>query len=391
MQLKRYHPQQLKTLLASQLKPSFSGVLTVETNVNSWQKQKTGKFIINNGALVYGDSIIPNNQQFAKILGDKFQPNLINAAISIANEKLKNPTSVRELMEILVKLQVFTWEDIEVYIYDRIVSMLEQFDAHLGKAKWDDSTDFDLCFGEDHHGLNWNKLQQALSNRQQKWESLAPIIPSMDAVPFLNDNCLSQASDPIVEEHLKTYVDGRRSLVEIATKMGKDPLNVANSYFKWANSGLISFNNPSKTNIARQAKKQVRATANKSSNADLPTVLSVDDSPIVQVSIKRALAGHCNVMLATTAAEALKTINLNSVDLMLLDVTMPEVDGLEFCRIVRKLPKFQDLPIIMVTARDGFFDKIKGQMAGSNGYLIKPFKPEELVAVVNKYIKVGQA
>ena len=315
----------------------------------------------------------------------------LDAAISLASEKLKNPKSVRELMEILVKLQVFTWEDIEVYIYDRIVSMLEQFDAHLGKAKWDDYTDFDLCFGEDRHGLNWNKLQQALRNRQQKWASLAPTISSMDAVPFLSDSCLSQASDPIVEEHLKTYVDGRRTLVEIATKMGKDPLNVATSYFKWANSGLVSFNNTANTHIDQKGKKQVRATTNNSLNAYLPTVLSVDDSPIVQVSIKRALADHCNVMLASTAAEALKIINLKSIDLLLLDVTMPEVDGLEFCRVIRQLPKFKHLPIIMVTARDGFFDKIEGQMAGSNGYLIKPFKPEELVAFVNKYIKVGQA
>ncbi len=391
MQLQLYRPQQLKNLLASQLKPNFSGILTVETNVNSWQKQKTGKFIINNGTLVYGDSIIPNNQQFAKKLGDKLESNLINAAISLASEKIENPKSVRELLEILVKLKVFTWEDIEVYSHNQIVSILEQFDAYPGRAKWDNSQDFDLCFSEDRHGLNWKKIKQDLSDRQKKWASLAPTITSMDTVPYINVSNLSKAGNPIVEEHLKTYVDGRQTLVDIAAKMGKDPLNVANSYFKWANSGLVSFNNPSKTNTAQQAKREFRAiTANKGFNAYLPTVLSVDDSPIVQISIKRALAEHCNVMLANTAAEALNIINVNSIDLILLDVTMPEVDGLEFCRIIRKLPQFNNLPIIMVTARDGFFDKIKGQMAGSNGYLIKPFKPEELVAVVNKYIKVGQ-
>ena len=195
----------------------------------------------------------------------------------------------------------------------------------------------------------------------------------------------------MVQEHLKTYVDGRRTLVDIATAMKKDPLKVANSYLKWANSGAVSFNNLSNTKITQKANKQVETIVNERSNAYLPIILSVDDSPIVQVSIKRALSGRYNVMFASTAAEALKMINLNSVDLLLLDLTMPEVDGLDFCRIVRKIPKFQDLPIIMVTARDGFFDKIKGQMAGSNGYITKPFKPEELIAVVNKYVKVGQA
>ncbi len=97
----------------------------MQTKVNDWQKQRTGKLVINNGVLVYGDSKIPNNQQFAKKLGDKLQPKLVDAAISVASEKLKNPTSIRELIEILVKLKLFSWDEIEVYSHDLIVSMLE--------------------------------------------------------------------------------------------------------------------------------------------------------------------------------------------------------------------------------------------------------------------------
>ena len=391
MQLILYSSQQLINLLASHLKSGFSGVLAIETKVNSWQKQRTGKFVIYNSTLVYGGSTIPTNQQFAKIVGDKLQINSMNAALAVASKKLTNPESVRELIEILVKLKLFTWEDIEVYSHDQIVSMLEQFDAYPGQAKWDNSTDFDLCFGEDRHGLSWTKLKQHFSHRQQQWKSLAPTIPSMDAVPYVSESSLSKVSDPMVQEHLKTYVDGRRTLVDIATAMKKDPLKVANSYLKWANSGAVSFNNLSNTKITQKANKQVETIVNERSNAYLPIILSVDDSPIVQVSIKRALSGRYNVMFASTAAEALKMINLNSVDLLLLDLTMPDVDGLDFCRIVRKIPKFQDLPIVMVTARDGFFDQIKGQMAGTNGYITKPFKPEELIAVINKYVKVGQA
>jgi len=68
---------------------------------------------------------------------------------------------------------------------------------------------------------------------------------------------------------------------------------------------------------------------------------------------------------------------------------MPEVDGLELCRTVRSIPQFRDLPIIMVTARDGFFDKVKGKFAGSNEYLTKPFDAEQLRQVVSRYIGLG--
>jgi twitching motility two-component system response regulator PilG len=68
---------------------------------------------------------------------------------------------------------------------------------------------------------------------------------------------------------------------------------------------------------------------------------------------------------------------------------MPDIDGLDFCKTIRKIPKFKDLPVIMVTARDGFVDKLKGQIAGTNKYITKPFQPEELLEIVNKYITVG--
>ncbi len=384
MQLKQYQAQQLKIFLESQLKHNISGVLTLETTVSSWQKQRRGMLVIYNGALVYADSVIPNNQQLAKSLGDKLQPNFINAALALATEKLTNPQSVRELIEILVKLRIFQWDNVEKHIHNQVVLILERFNAYPGQARWENSSDFDLCFGEDRHGLNWTKLKQDLNHRQQRWASLAPTIPSMDAVPYISDSNLLKVSDPRVREHLKRYVNGRRTLVEIANVMGKDPLKVANSYSNWVKSGAVNFDDPPEAN------NQNIAIASETSEGYLPTILSVDDSQIVQISIKRILTGRYNLLFASQAADALKILNRNSVDLVLLDLTMPDVDGLDFCKIIRKIPQFQNLPIIMVTARDGFFDKIKGQMAGSNGYITKPFKPEELLEMINKYLKVRQ-
>ena len=76
----------------------------------------------------------------------------------------------------------------------------------------------------------------------------------------------------------------------------------------------------------------------------MPTVLSVDDSAIIQVSIKRALQENYNVLLAGKAEEALDILKEVQVELMLLDLTMADVDGLEFCKTVRAIPEFKDLP-----------------------------------------------
>jgi twitching motility two-component system response regulator PilG len=92
------------------------------------------------------------------------------------------------------------------------------------------------------------------------------------------------------------------------------------------------------------------------------------------------------VLLVSNAVDALKVINSNPISLLLLDVTMPGIDGLEFCRTVRSIPKFKNLPIIMLTARDKFSDKLRGQMVGATHYLTKPIEPKQLLQTVAKCV-----
>jgi DNA-binding response OmpR family regulator len=96
------------------------------------------------------------------------------------------------------------------------------------------------------------------------------------------------------------------------------------------------------------------------------------------------------VLCAKNAVEALGLLNTRKVELLLLDVTMPDIDGLEFCRTIRNISKFKDLPVIMLTAKDGFMDKMKGQFAGSTHYLTKPVDREKLLPVLEKYISVKE-
>lgn len=120
----------------------------------------------------------------------------------------------------------------------------------------------------------------------------------------------------------------------------------------------------------------------------MPTVLSVDDSGVVQELIKRSLEAECRVLLCSSAVQALSLMNQEPISVLLLDVSMPEMDGLAFCRTIRSIPKFQALPIVMVTARDSSFDKVQGRLAGATEYLTKPFDAEQLRQIVRNLIKV---
>lgn len=123
-----------------------------------------------------------------------------------------------------------------------------------------------------------------------------------------------------------------------------------------------------------------------SSLSHVPTVLAVDDSAVMHKLIKDALGRDYTVLVADNAVDALSVIYHKPISILLLDVTMPGVDGLELCRTLRSLPQFHDLPIIMLTARDGVFDKVQGRLAGATEYLTKPFDAAGLRQVVGKFV-----
>lgn len=112
------------------------------------------------------------------------------------------------------------------------------------------------------------------------------------------------------------------------------------------------------------------------------TILAIDDSAVMQEMVKRALEREYRVLVADNAVDGLSIIYHEKVSAVLLDVSIPGIDGLEFCRTIRNLPQFHNLPIIMLTARDKAFDKVQGRLAGATEYLTKPFDVNQLRQVL---------
>lgn len=116
----------------------------------------------------------------------------------------------------------------------------------------------------------------------------------------------------------------------------------------------------------------------------MPTALVTDDSPTIRNMIAFTLrAIGVNTVEASDGQEALNKIEQGNIDLLIVDLNMPKINGLELISLLRKNIKFKKLPIIMVTTET---DKKKGLATGANDYLIKPFKPQELQTIVKNYI-----
>ncbi|MBM3724112.1 MAG: response regulator [Acidobacteria bacterium] len=119
-------------------------------------------------------------------------------------------------------------------------------------------------------------------------------------------------------------------------------------------------------------------------------VLVADDSATIRVSVSRSLE-RSQIRAITTAdgMEALKRIAERPVDLVLLDINMPFISGWDVCKALRNHPHTKKLPIVMLSGKDGLFDKMKGRMVGANAYVTKPVDPFTLVRTVKRHLGVA--
>jgi len=118
-----------------------------------------------------------------------------------------------------------------------------------------------------------------------------------------------------------------------------------------------------------------------------PTVLIVDDSPtvrkVVQMTLQRE---HIRVVTASDGLSALTSVADEMPAVILLDIQLPRMNGYHICQIIKKNVHFRQIPIIMLSGKDGLFDKMLGRLVGSTEYLTKPFDSVELVRTVRKHL-----
>ena len=115
-------------------------------------------------------------------------------------------------------------------------------------------------------------------------------------------------------------------------------------------------------------------------------VLVIDDSNTIRRSAEIFLkqGGH-EVLLAEDGFDALAKVNDFHPNLIFCDILMPRLDGYQTCAIIKRNARFSDVPIVMLSSKDGVFDKARGRMVGSQEYLTKPFTKDQLLQTVQQF------
>lgn len=252
-------------------------------------------------------------------------------------------------------------------------SILVNLDVHLfrrsGQAQF--LADSQLITLAPIRGFDLQPLMNECLARQESWQRLQEWVPSLSGIPVLNPAALQRYPLSQEQRHrLERMTQASKPLLQIAADLAKDPLEVAQVFTKWIRMGLVELHlDP---HVLSQSF----------------TIVAVDDSPAMQILIRRTLP-QFQVYTTGSAAEGLSLIFRHKPDLIVLDLTMPESDGLEICRTIREMPQFRQTPIVILTAREGLMNKLKGKLAGANTYLTKPFEAETFRRAIFQHLPIA--
>jgi twitching motility two-component system response regulator PilG len=115
-------------------------------------------------------------------------------------------------------------------------------------------------------------------------------------------------------------------------------------------------------------------------------VMVIDDSNTIRRSAEIFLVqAGCEVILAEDGFDALAKIADHRPEVVFVDIMMPRLDGYQTCALIKKNPRFRDTPVVMLSSKDGLFDRARGRLVGSDEYLTKPFSKEGLLEAVRRH------
>ena len=117
-------------------------------------------------------------------------------------------------------------------------------------------------------------------------------------------------------------------------------------------------------------------------------VMVIDDSNTIRRSAEIFLKqAGCQVILAEDGFDALAKIADHDPDVVFCDILMPRLDGYQTCALIKKSPRFRTIPVVMLSSKDGLFDRARGRMVGSDQYLTKPFTKDALLRAAREFAR----
>ncbi|MDJ0510782.1 MAG: response regulator [Crocosphaera sp.] len=216
----------------------------------------------------------------------------------------------------------------------------------------------------------------------QQWKQLHPYLQSPQQSLMIGDEKpLQQTLPQKAYEQLLRWADGKTSLRQLSRRLQRNLGTLAKGIYPYIERGWL--HPVMKVSPSGSRIKKIWET---SISQEQPHIVCIDDDRTIRQTVEKILTENCyQSSLISDPLSGLSEIFELNPDVILCDIAMPKLDGYEICAMLRHSKMFQYTPIIMLTGKEGFMDRIRARMMGATDYLTKPFGAQELLLLLEKY------
>lgn len=348
---------------------SFDEHATSKGQTNSWLV-----FFANGGILYAGRT----NEQLERLQDILHPLNLsINwAAVNISNLAPLRPPEYGALWWLLENSHLTT-QQARSALYRLIEETLfEVISLHQGRF----SFRFRASLSPQLTEFSISPIVKRVIRQLQGWLQLQPHFSSFNDRPLLSESYRAALTSNL--SPLLAMTNGKTSIIQISRHLNRNVFSIAHELYPYVQQGKLQLLHHPQSASSNHARDLVV-------NA-VPRIVCIDDTLSVRQAIEMMLDAYgYEVTSIGSPVKALSLLFSLKPDLILCDVAMPDLEGHQLCAMLRQAPCFQSVPIVMLTGKDSFVDRVKANMVGATDYLTKPFDEPELLALVEKYVGCG--
>ncbi len=374
---------------------SFSGNLIIKVDDNpSW------KLSFRMGRLGWiGGGIEPTN---------RWQRNLVLTQLDLPPDKLAQVNNPKTSIDSHLLAELLTNESIDRQKAAELVGKMTieclfdiiQFSQHNGNRL--------ACqiikTGADNPQLNLAlpllEIEPILSKSIQMWQEwsnagLAAYAPSLFPIIAKSVDISRSVDDPNLQQ-VVAAIDGNRTLRSLAINHRQSLLKFTTILLPLLRSGFITLSSQPKSTVNKVIQLDVNDRAGNLQTSDFASkqnhlIACVDDSILIYQSLENILTKHGYRSYGIQdPLKIMPSLIRNKPSFIFLDLLMPIVNGYEVCEQIRKTPSLKDIPVIILTGKDGLIDRMRSKMVGATGFLGKPVDEESVIKMLKKYLIVGQ-
>lgn len=229
--------------------------------------------------------------------------------------------------------------------------------------------------------LEIGSLVAKIMQQVQEWKQLHSYIQSpYQYLAIADAKGLRRVLPTATVSQIEQWVDGKTSLRQLARYLNRDILTIGRTVYPFVKQGWMQVRYPTTSNAATR-------NSHSFSLSRTPKIICIDDAIAICKTVESILQQQAYEAIGCSdPLQAFSLVFHHLPDLILCDIVMPALNGYELCAMLRRSSTFQQTPIIMLTGKDQFIDRVRARMVGATDYLTKPFTDSELLLLVEKHL-----